>query len=180
MIRPLVREHLRHHAQQSVLNAIVITLVVTMLLTIVATSSTGNEHSRFEVAAKGMLHAMAWTGAAAAMLVLFVNRISQVKDRTREFAILRVLGGSFSYMAVLLLQETLCLALPGAVAGLVLAQLNDSLIALLLRGLVSVNDPYLFWLPSGLVAATCFFTASLVGARSGMRLDVLEALGHEG
>ncbi len=122
---------------------------------------------------------MAWLTTGAAVLFMMFNRFSEVRERTRQFGILRMLGGSFSLILILLLQETFLAAVPGTIAGILLAYLNGMLISAALGGLFVLHTPYDFWLPAGMIAAGIFFVAGYFAAWMAIRLDVLDALAYE-
>ncbi|MEK6398079.1 MAG: hypothetical protein V4734_08335, partial [Terriglobus sp.] len=107
-IHPLVSGHLRDHAQQASLNALTVALAVMIMLTIAGASFDPTSHpNKLIVAVRFMVVSVAWVATGATFLFLVINRISQVRERTRQFGIYRVLGGSFIFILVLLLQETL-------------------------------------------------------------------------
>lgn len=179
-VHPLVREHLRHNAQQAALNSLGIALAVMMMLTLAGASLDPASHpNRFIVAVRFMVVAVAWVATGATFLFMAINRFSQVRERTRQFAILRVLGGSLFFILTLLFQEALLVALPGTIVGMLLAYLHEWLISTLLGGLFVLRTPYSFWLPAGIIAASVFFAASACSAWMSMRLEVLDALAYE-
>ena len=179
-MHPLVREQIRQNSQQAFLNVVSLSLAVMMMLTIAeATADAISDPNRFTDAVRIMITGMAWLGTGAAVVFMAINRHSQVRERTRQFAILRVLGGSLSFIARLLWQETMLIAVPGTMAGIVLAYVHKLLIGAALRGLFVLHNPYSFWLPAGAIATSCFFSAGLFAAWMATRLDVIDALACE-
>ena len=122
---------------------------------------------------------MAWLGIAAAVLLMAINRFSQVRERTRHFGILRVLGSSFSFVVTLLLQETVLVAIPATIVGIALASVHEWFIAAVLSHLFVLRTSYASWLPAGVIAASIFFLVSVYSAWMAFKLDVLEALSYE-
>ena len=178
-VHPLVREHLRHNAQQAYMNVFGMALVVMLILTLVEVTVPADHPNRLVAAIRNMLEGMAWLGIAAAVLLMAINRFSQVRERTRHLGILRVLGSSFSFVATLLLQETVLVAIPATVVGIVLASVHEWFVAAVLSGFFVLRTSYAFWLPAGVVVALIFFLVSVYSARMAFKLDVLEALSYE-
>jgi len=179
-VHPVVTEHLRHNVQQAALNSLGIALAVMMMLTLAGASLDPASHpNKLIVAVRLMVVAVAWVAAGSTFLFMAINRFSQVRERTRQFAILRVLGGSLFFILTLLLQETLLVALPGTIVGIVLAYFHEWLISTVLGGLFVLRTPYSFWLPAGMIAASVFFLASSCSAWRATKLEVLDALAYE-
>lgn len=179
-VHPLVMGHLRHNTQQVALNSLGIALSVMMMLTLAGASIDPASHpNRFIVAVGAMVVGVAWVATAATFLFMAINRFSQVRERTRHFAILRVLGGSFFFILSLLLQETLLIALPGTIVGILLGYLHGWVISTVLGGLFVLRTPYNFWLPAGIIAASVFFVASAHSAWLATRIEVLNGLAYE-
>ena len=151
-----------------------------MILTLAGTSpDPASPTNKLIIVVRLTVVAMAWLTTGSAAVYLMVNRFSQVRERTRQFGILRVLGGSLSFILTLLLQETMLIALPGAIVGILLAYLHGLLVSAMLGGLFVLRIPYSFWLPAGIIAAIGFFVPSLRAAWLSTRLDVLDALAYE-
>lgn len=179
-VHPLVTGHLRYNAQQAYLNVLAIGLAVMMVLTIAGASLDPASHpNRFIIAVRAMVVGVVWVATGATFLFLAINRFSQVRERTRQFAIYRVLGGAFTFILVLLIQETILIALPGTIVGIILAYLHEWLISTVLGGLFVLRTPYSFWLPAGIIAAAVFFLAGAYSAWHATRLEVLDALAYE-
>lgn len=177
---PLVTGHLRQHTQQAYLDALTIALAVMMMLTLAGASIDPTSHpNKLIVAVRFTVVSVAWVATGATFLFLAINRVSQVQERTRHFAIYRVLGGEFTFILTLLFQETLLVALPGTIAGIVLAYLHEWLLSVALGDLFVLHTPYGFWLPAGMIAATVFFVAGACSAWQATRLEVIDALAYE-
>jgi ABC-type antimicrobial peptide transport system permease subunit len=179
-VHPLVTEHFRHNDLQAMLNSLGIALAVMMMLTLAGASLDSASHpNKLIIAVRFTVVAVAWVATGATFLFMAINRFSQVRERTRQFAILRVLGGSLFFILTLLLQETLLIAVPGTIVGILFAYLHEWLISTLLGGLFVLRTPYDFWLPAGLIAALVFFVSSSCAAWLATRLEVLDALAYE-
>ena len=178
-VHPLVRGYLRYNSPQASLSALGMALPVMMILTLAGTTfDPASQPNKVIIVIRFTVVAMAWLTTAAAVLFMMFNRFSEVRERTRQFGILRMLGGSFSLILILLLQETLLVAVPGTIAGIVLAYLNGMLMSAALGGLF-VHTPANFWLPAGMIAAGIFFVAGYFAAWMAIRLDVVDALAYE-
>lgn len=150
------------------------------MLTIAGASLDPASHpNKLIVAVRFTVVSVAWVATGATFLFLAINRFSQVRERTRHFAIYRVLGASFHFILALLLQETLVVALPGTIVGIVLAYMHAWLISTVLGDLFVLRTPYSAWLPAGMIAATVFFVAGACAAWQTTRLEVLDALADE-
>jgi ABC-type antimicrobial peptide transport system permease subunit len=178
-VHPLVREHLRDNAQQAYLNVFGMAFVVMLIVTLMEVKVPAGHPNRLVVAIRNMLEALAWLGITAAILFMAINRFSQVRERTRHFGILRVLGSSFSFVIRLLLQETVFVAIPATIVGIVLATVHELFVAAVLSGFFVLRTSYASWLPAGVIAALIFFLVSVYSAWSAFKLDVLEALSYE-
>lgn len=179
-IHPLVSGHLRDHAQQASLNVLTVALAVMMMLTIAGASIDPASHpNKLIVAVRFMVVSVAWVATGATFFVMAINRFSQVTERTRYFAIYRVLGAAFGFILVLLFQEALLIALAGTIVGILFAYLHQWLIAAILGDLFQLHTPYSFWIPAGIIAGAVFFIASACAAWQVTRLEVLDALAYE-
>ncbi|SEB76955.1 putative ABC transport system permease protein [Terriglobus roseus] len=155
-------------------------LPVMMILTLAGTTVDPTSHpNKVLIVIRLTVVAMAWLTTGAAALFMTFHRFSEVRERTRQFGILRMLGGSFSLILLLLLQETLLVAVPGTIAGIFLAYLNGLLISAALGDLFVLHTPYSFWLPAGMIAAGIYFAAGYIAAWMAVRIDVLKALAYE-
>lgn len=179
-VHPFVRGYLRYNSLEASLSALGMALPVMMILTLAGTTVDPASHpNKVLVVIRSTVVAMAWLTTGAAVLFMMFHRFSEVRERTRHFGILRMLGGSFSFILTILLQETLLVAVPGTIAGILLAYLNGMLISAALGGLFVLHTPYIFWLPAGMISAAIFFVAGYSAAWMAIRLDVLDALGYE-
>jgi ABC-type antimicrobial peptide transport system permease subunit len=177
MMHPLVEQQLRQNVQQTVLNALGIALSVIIMLTLAGTTFVPvRSPITTMIVLRVTIAAMIWLALAVAVLFVAINRFSQVRERTRQFAILKVLGASFSFIAFLLFQETVIVTLSGLLIGILLAEVGSWLIAYTLPHLFASYIPYESWLLAGIVSAAVFFFAGILSAWIVTSRDLLEAL----
>jgi ABC-type antimicrobial peptide transport system permease subunit len=177
MVHPLVEEQLRQHAQQTALNSLGIALTVLIILTLAGTTFVPVARPiPTMIVLRVIIWAMIWLALGVALFFVAVNRFSQVLERTRQFAILKILGASFSLIVSLLLQETLIIVLPGLLAGILLAEATSRLMAFAFPSLFASNIPYESWLVAGLISAAVFFFSGILSAWIATSRDLLEAL----
>ena len=66
----------------------------------------------------GVFDFVVFLGVVIGVLVIFLSMYTSVSERTREIGILRSMGGSKTFIVILVLQESLILCVIGAVVGL--------------------------------------------------------------
>ena len=125
------------------------------------------------------LTAMLWLGLGVDILFVVINRFSQVRERTHQFAILRVLGASSSFILILLLQETILVVAAGTIGGIVLAYAVKCLMAYFVPDLVVIQALYHLWPFVGITPAAGFFFAGFLAASSATEEDLVEALSYK-
>jgi ABC-type antimicrobial peptide transport system permease subunit len=177
VIHRLATEQLRDNAPQTVLNAGGIAFAVMLMLTLVGTTFKPQQHSdRGTAILEVSIALMMGFALVTAILFIVINRVSQVRTRTSQFAIFRMLGASFSFITRLLLQETILVGVPGILAGIVLACLGEWLIAVALPDLFVTRTTYRFWFFAGAIPVLGFFVAGVFAAWIVTRRDVLDGL----
>lgn len=124
----------------------------------------------------GALVAVIW---AVAIIVLIVAFSVMGKQRSREFAVLRVVGASRAYLSRLVLTETLVISAIGAFAGIVaaivaVAAFNGALEGAL--GLPFLLPPVSTMVAFGILAfAVAFLTGPVASAMTARRLSRVDA-----
>jgi putative ABC transport system permease protein len=107
-----------------------------------------------------------------------VSRYSQIRERTQELAILKMLGASTGYICDMLCEETAWIVVPGTVLGILWAYAGRALIGVALPHSFILTAAYEWWPLSCLISALGFLFAGLaVWAVIGS--DVVKALGYE-
>lgn len=96
----------------------------------------------------------------AAAIVSALERYTDVVERNSELGLLRVLGASNSYLLMLLIQEALVFAAPGALCGLGLAYFTRAILRVVSGSLIAFQIPLLWW-PAAAVFAS---VGSIMGA----------------
>jgi hypothetical protein len=176
--RRLVLKDLHENRTQTLLNTLSIALTVAITVTLLEVTLMPPPHHMFIIRVlRGTIGAMVWFALCVSIVVMAINRVLQVRERTRQFAIVRMLGASFPFIAVLLAEETIFVALPGTVIGVALASLVGWLSAWGKPELFGYQTDFRAWLCAGAIAAIWFF---YVGAATAWvttsQQDVLSAL----
>lgn len=89
----------------------------------------------------GLMIFVFWTAA----IVSALERYTDVVERNSELGLLRVLGASNSYLLLLLVQETMVFAAPGALCGLALAYFTSAILQVVSSSLIAFQIPLLWW-----------------------------------
>jgi ABC-type antimicrobial peptide transport system permease subunit len=117
--------------------------------------------------------------SAIGFLFLAIERYFNVIDKTQEYGILRVLGASSDYFFKILLCETLVIAVPGAVAGIVLSFWIRLGVGLVYPKFLRM-DVLILWWPIALgIAAMESMIGGAIGIRKAVRDGVIQALSYE-
>jgi len=117
MIHRLVWEHLRENTPQAFLNALGISFEVMTMLVLAETRYKPVSHLIPTMIVLRITAALiVWMASSAAFLFVVINRFSQVRERTRQFATLKMLGASSTVILELLFHETMLIAVPGTIA----------------------------------------------------------------
>jgi ABC-type antimicrobial peptide transport system permease subunit len=122
---------------------------------------------------------MVWIVLGVAFLFVVIKRYSLVRGRTRQFAILKVLGASSTFILDLLFHETMIIAVPGTIAGIVLAYGGTWLIAFALPDLFVMQAAFEWWLLAGMISAAGFLFSGSLAAWMATRQDLIQALSYE-
>lgn len=163
------------------LNAFSLALIVAIKLALSEVALVPPRHDLFVVRVlRWLIGAMVWFALGVGIIVTSINRVMQVRERTREFAIIRMLGGSFSFIAILLAEETILIALLGEAIGIAVAALVGSLMSSWMPELFRYETRVDAWLGAGCLAAVGFFCLSAVTAWvTTKQHDVLAALSYK-
>jgi ABC-type antimicrobial peptide transport system permease subunit len=174
----LVLEDLLENQPQTWLNALSIAFTVAIKLTLSEVSLPPDPHHLWVISVlRWLIGAIVWFALLVSIVVMAINRVSQVRERTRQFAIVRMLGASFSFIAVFLAEETIFVALPGAVIGIALARLVGWLSVSGMPDTFGYETDFWAWLWAPCIAAICFFFVSALTAWViTSQQDVLSAL----
>jgi putative ABC transport system permease protein len=127
-----------------------------------------------------VLQAFAAVLLAVAAISLWMSLTAALRERRGDLAMLRMLGASSGKVALLLLCETLLLALAGWAIGVALGHLLTSLIGYLLAQERSLLVSGAIWLPEELLLLAGVLGLSVLAVawplRQAYRLDVLKQL----
>jgi putative ABC transport system permease protein len=180
MIHQLVWEHLRENSPQAFLNALGISFEVMTMLVLAETRYQPVSHLTPGMIVLRIIPAlMMWIASSVAFLFVVINRYSQVRERTRQFAILKMLGASSTVILELLFHETMLIAVPGTIAGIVLAYGGMGLFSLAFPDLLEVQTTYEWWLLAGMISAAGSMLAGSLAAWVATRQDLIQALSYE-
>jgi putative ABC transport system permease protein len=112
-------------------------------------------------------------------LAVFMSIYTAVLERTREIGILKALGASSSFIAGLLVRETLLLALLGSAAGIGLTYLTQWLIHTLSPASLTQETVYIWWPIATAIAVAGALLGVVVPVTKALRQDATEALSYE-
>jgi ABC-type antimicrobial peptide transport system permease subunit len=124
------------------------------------------------------VYVILWFVLAVSACFVVVSRYSQMRERTQELAILKMLGASSEYICDMLCEETAWVVLPGTVLGILWAYAGRSLIGIALPHSFVLRAAYEWWPLACLIAALGYLLAGLVVWGS-VGKDVVQALGYE-
>jgi len=174
--------HLRGHAEQALLNALGIALVVMIMLTLAGATFRETHQAGMLLIHKILkvtFASMLWLGLMVGMILMAINRYSQVRDRTQQFAILKTLGASWTFIYSLLLEEMILVTVAGTIGGIALVYAVRLLLAALVPDLLFIQTRYELWPFAGITAAASFLVADLCGLWSASAVDLIDALSYE-
>jgi hypothetical protein len=176
----LIVADLRENLTLPLLNALGLAFAVAIMLTLSEVTLMPPRHRMpIILLLRWTIAAMVWFALLVAFIVMAINRVSQVRDRTREFAIVRMLGASFSFIAMLLAEETLLIALPSIIIGIALASLVGWSTATAMPDLFTYETNVAAWIWSGFLVVACFYCVGILTAWVTTRQqDVMTALSY--
>jgi putative ABC transport system permease protein len=112
-------------------------------------------------------------------LIVFLAMYTAVLERTREIGILKALGATSMYVLVMLIRETLTLALIGAVIGIGLSFLARWAILFFVPSSLPVVVVPDWWPLAALISITGAVLGALYPGMKAARQDTIEALSYE-
>jgi hypothetical protein len=172
-MRHLACEYFRANPQKSWGSMTAIALAVAMMLACVGTRQGIGPHPNMARIMLGdWLAGLFLFVAVTALAFVAIGRYTEVVERTTEFGILTVLGASRQTLAVLLLWETLMLAVPGAILGMAFTALIRIVVAAFFSRGLQV-ELALAWWPVAVLVAAC---ASMAGGVSGLSRTVRDGM----
>ena len=180
MIHRLVVEHLRENSSQAFLNALSICLEVMFMLVLTETRYKPVSHL-FPVMIVLRITAalIVWIALGTAILFVVINRYSQVRERTRQFAILKMLGAPSAVILELLSHETMLIAVPATLAAIALACEAMELFSSVFPHLLVVRVAYDWWMLAIVISAASFLSAGFLAAWMATKQDLIQALSYE-
>ena len=110
--------------------------------------------------------------AAIAFFVLALGQYIEVRERTQDYGILRVLGASTRDFLRLVALESFSISIPGAVLGILLSYAAKGLVIVAFARHLTLVVSYACW-PA---AVLCSFCALLLGGLTAMRRTVREGV----
>lgn len=180
MIHQFIWGHLRYNRAQAAVNAAGISFEVMSVL-LLAKTSRNLDAEFYAVKMIGWItvYAILWLVLLVSALFVAVARFQQIRERTQEFAILKMLGASTGYIFDLLCQETLLVLIPGTVLGILMASGGGWLIELVMPDTFYLRRAYEWWPLSCLIAALSFLFPAMLAIWVATRGDLVEGLGYE-
>lgn len=116
--------------------------------------------------------------AAIAFLVLAIEQYVEVRERTQDYGILRVLGASTRDFLSLLAIEALFISIFGAVFGIVLTLAAKGLVGMAFSRYLALSIRWVFWPAALFTSLSALMLGSGVGARKAIPDGVEEALSY--
>ncbi|WP_263377456.1 FtsX-like permease family protein [Granulicella paludicola] len=176
--RLLILESLRENPPQTLLNALSFGCTVAIMLALFEVSlPLPHRHMWVISFLRWLIEAIAWFALLVSLAVMSINRVSQVRERTRQFAILRMLGSSFTFIGELLMEETFFVAIPGTLIGVALGSLLGYFSASGVPDTFAYQVDYGTWYLAGCFTAMGYFGVGVATAWVITRQqDVLSAL----
>ena len=116
--------------------------------------------------------------AVVAFLVVVLVQYVEVRERTQDYGILRVLGASTRDFLGLLAIESFLIALPGTVFGIVLAWAAKGIVILAFSRYLTLSASYWAWPAVLLCSFGALTLGGLIGVRKAVRDGVEEALSY--
>jgi ABC-type antimicrobial peptide transport system permease subunit len=178
-MHPLVASHFRYNRLQVAVNVVGISFEV-MALLMLAGLSRNLEARPYAVQMIGWVtvYVILWFVLAVSGCFVVVSRYSQIRERTQELAILKMLGASTGYICDMLCEETAWVVVPGTVLGILWAYAGRSFIGVALPHSFLLRAAYEWWpLACRLSALGCLLAGLAVWGTVGK--DVVQALGYE-
>lgn len=124
------------------------------------------------------INSMLGLGVAISFLVVFLAMYTIVLERTREIGILKSLGASRAHVVLLILEETLLMAVMGIVLGLVATGITELVVRKIVPSLTIEITLSWILLSIGLALAATALGA-LYPALRAARFDPVDALAYE-
>lgn len=116
--------------------------------------------------------------ALIALTLVAIARYVEVVERTTELGILAVLGAFRRTLVALLLWETLFLALPGAIVGLMLTAAIRLVAAAFFWRILRVELALAWWPVAAFLAALASMTGGILALSRAVRDGTVEALSY--
>jgi ABC-type antimicrobial peptide transport system permease subunit len=113
-----------------------------------------------------------------AFSVIVLVQYVEVRDRSQGYGILRVLGASPQDFLTLLAVESLLIAVPGTVCGIVLASAAKVIVWLTFSRYLTLSVSYRAWPATLLFSFAAFTLGGLIAAPKAVRDGVEEALSY--
>jgi putative ABC transport system permease protein len=120
-----------------------------------------------------------WVVLAVSCIFVLIARYATTSERTRDIAILRLLGAPSTFVFNLLFQETLLLTIPGTVLGITMTYGTKWLMMHLASDFAIQETVYEWWPIAGAISVAGALLGSFIPAWKAMRHDVIQTLSNE-
>jgi putative ABC transport system permease protein len=179
-MHPLAMSQFRYNRLQSALNAegIGFEVMALLMLAEISRNLSAPPYAALMIGWVTVL-AMLWFVLIVSALFVVLSRYAQTRERTQEFAILKMLGASTGYICDLLCQETVLVVAPGTVLGILLSYGGRYIIETSFPDLFFLRAAYEWWPLACLISALGFLFAGLLAVRAALGNDLVKALGYE-
>jgi ABC-type antimicrobial peptide transport system permease subunit len=120
-----------------------------------------------------------WVVLAVSFTFVVMARYAATLERTRDMAILRVLGAPSTFVFNILFQETLLLAISGTAIGIA-ATYGTGWLMMNFASDVAIQETVYGWWPiAGAISVVGALLGSLIPAWKALRHDVIQTLSNE-
>jgi ABC-type antimicrobial peptide transport system permease subunit len=179
-MHPLVVSQFRFNRLQMVANSVGVSFEVMAVSTLAGISPNRDAHP-YVILMIGYVTVWAMLLLVLVVSTIFVviSRYSQIRERTQEFAILKMLGASTGYIFDLLSQETVLVVVPGTVLGILLSYGSRYLVEIFFHDLLILRAAYEWWPLAFLISAAEYLLVGMLAVWTVLENDLIEALGFE-
>ena len=179
-MHPLVVSQFRYNRLQAALNTVGVSFEVMALLMLAGISRNPSAQANASLMVGWVtVLVMLWFVLVVSALFVVISRYSQLRERTQEFAILKMLGASTGDFSDLLCQETALVVAPGTVLGILLSYGGRYIIETSFPDSLFLRPAYEWWPLACLISAVGFLFAALLAVRAALGNDLAAALGTE-
>lgn len=175
MLNSVAYNYLRQSPRRTFLNALAIGIEVTVILTLV-----GIRYREGPQLFLGVTMSLSlWVVLAVSIIFVVIARYAATLERTRDIAILRLLGAPSTFVFNLLFQETFLVAIPGTAIGIAMTYGTKWLMMHVASDFAIQETVYEWWPIAGAISVAGALLGSFIPAWKAMTRDVIQMLSNE-